>query len=473
MAKARGVSRRRFLEIAGLAGGAALLRSYWGAGDATASEDDPQILLVCYFNGGWDQLLAFDPRPNTLYKFTKAQAYGVNGTGIYPAYQEVDDPYVANYVFENPSGIKAAGDLTFGPAVPDSLVALYDDIALLRGVQMDTLTHEVGRRYFLTGRFPSGLSAVGSSLGSVVAAAEGGGAILPNLAIGTEAYIDDLPAYATPMSINGADDILSVLKPLGKTLDPAGAEALAQYEAEADTCEQHAFDGSGLVSLFKSSREKVKAMLASTASALFAFDLKAPPPEVKPLFDALGIQTQADLNGAKGRAAIAAQALAHGISQAVSIQMTTQPQLDTHADWGDFHATNLRVGLETIANLIKHLKNTPFKGGQDSVWSHTTMLVFSDFARTPLLNGRNGRDHHLVSSCMVAGPGIKGNSVCGATSDAHMGARMVDPKTGMPDDFYGVKLRPVDIHATLLHSMGLSYDHLKSQSPVLLEAILK
>ena len=66
------LSRRRFLEIAGLAGGALALRSFVLPSLATASPENPQLLLFCYLQGGWDQLLAFDPRPNDQAKYQAA-----------------------------------------------------------------------------------------------------------------------------------------------------------------------------------------------------------------------------------------------------------------------------------------------------------------------------------------------------------------------------------------------------------------
>ena len=194
------------------------------------------------------------------------------------------------------------------------------------------------------------------------------------------------------------------------------------------------------------------------------------PAGLDDLFTTLGINTVTDFKGPKGNAAIAAQALTNGISEAVSLQLAGD--LDDHNDWGDTHATGVADALDAIGNLITYLKKTPYKKGATMTWEHTTLLVFSEFARTPLLNGRAGRDHHLASSCLIAGPGIKGNQVFGATSDKDMVVRNVDPTTGKADDAAGIQLRPADIHATLLHSMGLSYDHLSNQSPQLLPALL-
>ena len=46
--------------------------------------------------------------------------------------------------------------LSFGPSIPASLRALAPELCLVRGVDMGTLTHAVGKRYNLTGKFPKG-----------------------------------------------------------------------------------------------------------------------------------------------------------------------------------------------------------------------------------------------------------------------------------------------------------------------------
>jgi uncharacterized protein (DUF1501 family) len=464
------LSRRRFLEIAGLAGGAVALRSLTSPRLAHASPDNPQLLLACYLGGGSDQLLSFDPRDGSLAKFQGPAAYASGGTGIHPAYDLVADARVKAVLAATAgSGLQKKGAITFGPAVPASLMSHGADLAVLRGVYMGTLTHEVGRRYFTTGKFPRGLSAAGSSLGTAVAAADGKDALIPNLAISAETYNETFPAYASGIGVNSFDDVLSLLKPLGTALPMGSDMSVAAYEAAIDDCTQRELNGGGLVDTFKQSRLKARTMISASASALFNFKVPAPA-GLDDLFTTLGIAKTTDFNGPKGNAAIAAQALTQGISQSVSLQLAGD--LDDHNDWGDTHATGVADALDAIGNLITFLKKTPYKGGATMTWEHTTLLIFSEFARTPLLNGRAGRDHHLASSCVVAGPGIKGNQIFGATSDKDMVVRNVDPTTGKPDDAAGIQLRPADIHATLLHSMGLSYDHLSNQSPQMLPALL-
>jgi uncharacterized protein (DUF1501 family) len=466
------VSRRGLLHIGAVAGSVVALQRFGGAlrlahADAPAA---PQLLLVAYFGGGWDQLLALDPRDNTDPRFQRDAAYANGGSGIHPAYDQVTDTAVKALLASNPSGVQKAGALTFGPAVPASFLAHAADLSILRGIAMDTLTHEVGRRYFTTGKFPRGLSASGSSLTTLVAAGDGGSAVLPNLAIDTEAYNEGQPAFASPIRVESAPDLLTILRPLGAPLADDSQKALEAFQDAPGPCDARDLDAFGLASLFRASQRKARSVTSPSTALLFDFNLKAPTPEVKALFDAFGIATAADLAGPKGRAALAAQALVQGVSQATSVQMAGQ--LDTHFDWDQEHATPLREGFDALGRLIAYLKATPVVGTSASAWSRTTLLAFSEFSRTPLVNTRNGRDHHLAGSCLVAGPGLRGGLVIGGTTDTQMAARGVNFATGAADDA-GAKLRPADIHATLLQSMGFSTEPLANQTPQLLTTLLR
>jgi len=77
-------------------------------------------------------------------------------------------------------------------------------------------------------------------------------------------------------------------------------------------------------------------------------------------------------------------------------------------------------------------------------------LVFwgGEFGRTPGAQGRDGRDHHPYGfSVWLAGGGIKGGQAHGATDD--FGYRAVFQRTSV-----------ADLHATMLHQLGLDYRRL-------------
>lgn len=466
------IRRRSLLQILGVAGGVTILKHAVGhvaLAQADAPASSSNLMLVGYMSGGWDQMLVLDPRDNTDPRFQDEAARKSGGSGICPAYALIQDADVRTLLQANKTGIQKAGNLTFGPAVPQSLMDHYADLAICRGVSMDTLTHEVGRRYLLTGKFPRGLAASGSAITTLAANAGGGATLLPNLAVSTESYNEGLPSFASATTVNGTSDLETVLRPLGKTLDPTSGAALEAFQAASNTCEIHELDQARKMTIMRELTAKSHQVAKSNAASLFQFNLANPPADVAPLFSALGISTAADLAGARGRAAIAAQALARGVSTAVSVELSDD--LDDHFDWDVDHATKLRTGLDALGRLIAYLKSQPHKDG-GSVWSHTTLMLYSEFSRTPLINSRAGRDHHLCGSVLLAGPKIRGNQVIGASSDKQAAAQPINMSTGLVDA-NGVKLRPADIHGTLLTSMGIALDPIKNQNPLVVAPLLK
>ncbi len=116
-------------------------------------------------------------------------------------------------------------------------------------------------------------------------------------------------------------------------------------------------------------------------------------------------------------------------------------QWDAH---GDIEENHLRMAVETdkpIAGLLRDLKR---RGLLDS----TLVLWGGEFGRSPEAEGGKGRDHHNLGFTMwLAGGGIKGGQVVGATDD--IGLRAVRE----PRHFR-------DIHTTLLHQLGFEDDEL-------------
>ena len=114
-------------------------------------------------------------------------------------------------------------------------------------------------------------------------------------------------------------------------------------------------------------------------------------------------------------------------------------------DWDGAHndltGSHNKMAAKTdqpIAGLLTDLKA---RGLLDS----TLVIWCSEFGRTPLAEGRNGRDHHPYAFSMwFAGAGVKGGRVLGATDE--FGLRPVDS--------------PIvnhDINATILRVLGLDH----------------
>ncbi len=121
-------------------------------------------------------------------------------------------------------------------------------------------------------------------------------------------------------------------------------------------------------------------------------------------------------------------------------------QWDAHNDIEENH---LRKAAETdrpVAGLLKDLKRR-------GLLDRTLVLWGGEFGRSPEAQSGRGRDHHNLGFTMwMAGGGIRGGQVVGAT-DA-IGLRAVE----QPHHFR-------DIHATILNQLGLdqhrlTYPHL-------------
>jgi hypothetical protein len=116
-------------------------------------------------------------------------------------------------------------------------------------------------------------------------------------------------------------------------------------------------------------------------------------------------------------------------------------QWDAHNDVEENH---VRMAAQTdlpVAGLLADLKR---RGLLDS----TLVLWGGEFGRSPEAQGGKGRDHHnLGFTVWMAGGGIRGGQVVGATDE--IGLRAVDH----PCHFR-------DIHTTILHQLGLDQDEL-------------
>ncbi|MCY4225349.1 MAG: DUF1501 domain-containing protein, partial [Bacteroidetes bacterium] len=114
---------------------------------------------------------------------------------------------------------------------------------------------------------------------------------------------------------------------------------------------------------------------------------------------------------------------------------------DQHSNLKDGHERNAHAVDQPIAGLIRDLKAR-------GLLEETLVVWAGEFGRTPFAQGADGRDHNPSAfSIWLAGAGIKGGTVYGATDE--YGYRVVDKKTTIHD-----------LHATMLYLLGLEHEHL-------------
>lgn len=112
---------------------------------------------------------------------------------------------------------------------------------------------------------------------------------------------------------------------------------------------------------------------------------------------------------------------------------------DQHVRLRDGHTKNAKSVDQPIGALLQDLK--------DRGLFETTLVVWTgEFGRTPFAQGKDGRDHNPFGfSCWLAGGGVRGGTVYGATDE--FGYHAIENRVEIHD-----------LHATMLHLCGMDHE---------------
>ena len=123
------------------------------------------------------------------------------------------------------------------------------------------------------------------------------------------------------------------------------------------------------------------------------------------------------------------------------MQVTHSYKWDAHSKVKENHSTNAAEVDQPIAGLLRDLKAR-------GLLEDTLVMWGGEFGRTPVSQSGNGRDHNPHAMTMFfAGAGIRPGIAHGRTDD---------------HGYYAVenKAHYHDVHATLLHLLGLDHKRL-------------
>ncbi|MGH9722939.1 MAG: DUF1501 domain-containing protein [Bryobacteraceae bacterium] len=392
-------------------------------------------VIFLFMAGGPSHIETFDPKPllNELHGQKRPATFGE-----------------AKYQFVNAESRLLGTRRTFkkygrnGIDVSDLLphtAQCVDDIAVIRSCHGDMVVHSAAQYQLFSGRvipgFPSmgswtlyGLGTESDSLPGYVVMPDPKGA----LEAGQPMYGNGfLPAvYQPTMFRPGARPVLNLDLPHGVSLDQrirtiGLIKGLNEANLSAGDAE------------FSARLNTYDLAFKMQTEAPAVFDLSSEPRETLELYG-VGKSPTDDY----GRRCLLARRLVEkGVRFAcvVSGGGPGNMQWDAHDDIEENH---LRMAAQTdqpVAALLKDLKR---RGLLDS-----TLVVWGgEFGRSPESQGNKGRDHHNLGFTMwMAGGGIKGGQVVGATDDIGLRAT-VEP--------YHFR----DIHNTILHQLGLNQDAL-------------
>ena len=168
-------------------------------------------------------------------------------------------------------------------------------------------------------------------------------------------------------------------------------------------------------------RDAIKLMKSED---LNAFDINKEPDSMKELYGETNF----------GQGCLLARRL---IEHKVRYVEVTRGGWDTHDDNFNRVANNCIDIDKALSGLLTDLENR-------GLLKDTLVVLTSEFGRTPVPNGRDGRDHWpYCFSAFLAGGGIKGGVMYGDVDE-----------TGRPP-IEGKPIKPEDLNATIAYALGL------------------
>jgi Protein of unknown function (DUF1501) len=439
------VTRRAFLaSYAGSLGSLALAHLLAGEG-AVRAQDAPRgpsapkpphhppraKSVICLFqHGGPSQMDLFDPKPELTRHHGKP----------YPGQLEAHFHTQTGKLLASPFKFRKCGraGMELSELLPHT-ARIADEITLVRSMTTESVDHEAALRMIHSGKTFAGRPAWGSwvlyGLGSLrqdlpayVVLSDPGGLPVDGPNNWSSGF---LPAsyQGTPFRSAGVP-VANLMPPPGVSPAAQGNQLRFLAELNADHLSRHARNAELEARI---SNYELAARMQTSVPAVV--DLARETEETRRLYGLDNPKT-----AEYGRRCLLACRLVEQGVRFVQIFLNSQPW-DTHSKNAE-QLRNLCARTDQPgAALVTDLKR---RGLLDS----TIVLWTGEFGRLPVSQGPDGRDHNRHAfSLWLSGGGFQKGYVHGATDE--FGYRAVTDRVRVPD-----------LHATLLHALGLDHERL-------------
>ncbi len=386
-------------------------------------------VLLLFQNGGPSQMDLFDPKPELLRRDGQTPGEG---------YINTVDPKKTGAWLGSPFQFRACGQsgMMLSELLP-GLAQHADDITLIRSMISEHSNHEQAIWYFNTGTTMPGRPSMGSwityALGSesqnlpafvailnpkglpVDGVRNFSNGWLPPVYQGFAMRADGTPVLDLKPAgpVQAADGRLNLLRELNKR-HFSGRRDQLELEARIATFE-------------------LAANMQLAASE--ALDLSREPKHIHAAYGTEDAET-----GIHARQLLLARRLLERGVRFVQVLHEGQPW-DTHKNNNTGNQEICRKTDGPTAALLSDLKRS-------GLLKDTLVIWGGEFGRTPMAEGKDGRDHHKFGfSLWLAGGGVRGGFTYGATDE--FGYHAADKP-----------VRMADFHATILHLLGMDFDRL-------------
>jgi hypothetical protein len=389
------IARRRFAALMG--GMLALPRLIAGSSRGLAQDGAPHRFLLLYLDGGWTSHLATDPVVGARLETGKFQ-----------------DVYNSHDIRTPPGKDQLLTGIGFQDALP-AFAAM--PTAFVNGLNVAITAHDAAAEYILTGKSAIGRSQQNPAVAAQLGAIRGG--IGSHVVLGGRVPVGDLLDVAPPLETSG-NDINDLVSPPGNGYKPETQAAIEAALAATDEAFYQSIGARAQASLtpFKAAQRDVVSLFAKFGGRL-------------ELSEALKARYAATRSPDMQNLAAAFLVLQTDLSAVVTVRMGN---FDTHSNELGTQLPRQQAVAKGLATLVQDLRNAADPSAPSlSLADTTTILLTSEFVRTPKYNDSAGTDHQNSASAIVMGKGVEDNVVVGRTDDNAMPLGWVEgrpvPKT--------------------------------------------
>lgn len=306
----------------------------------------------------------------------------------------------------------------------------YSRLLVINGIDTQTNNHDAGSRFIWSGKIEGGYP----SFGALVAAATAPEQPLSFISNGGYDFTASLVA---PARVSGSSTFQQLAYP-NASRPQNEPDRRSPYFTEAVYEKIEEARNDRLQRLIRRSTLPLESRQMQQLQTVRSEDNN-----LNRLVDALPERIS---SGLEGQAEVAVASFTSGLAVSANMSMGG---FDTHGNHDRNQSRRLTELLEGIDHLWEQIEAN---GLQNKV----TVLVGSDFGRTPFYNSNRGKDHWNVTSVMAMGAGVRGNRVIGGT-DANFEALAVNPLT-LSLDSNGTIITPEHLHVALRDLAGVPSD---------------
>ncbi len=396
-------------------------------------------VIFCFMEGGPSHLDTFDPKP--LVNRLAGQRIPDSFRPVITPMGEFYSPILASrrrWAQHGQSGLWVSDWLP-------NIAECADDLAVIRSCWANGLNHSNGVSQMNTGSIVGGRPSLGAwvtyGLGTE-------NANLPAFVVMQDnaASVNNgarnwgtgfMPAVYQGTRINASTEPINHLNPPA-SISPAQQRGRLDLlnELNREHASRYTLPGDRSASELDARINSYELAFRMQAQAPEAVDLTQETEETKNLY---GMNDP--LTATYGRMCLLGRRLVERGVRFVQLYHGSGSKWDAHRNIERNHGDNCRGSDKPVAGLLRDLKRRGLLESTLVIWG-------GEFGRTPQSEAGDGRDHNPYGFTMwMAGGGVKGGRVIGSTDE--MGLHAVEDR-----------LHVHDLHATILHIMGIDHTRL-------------